>query len=642
MVAISIPVANQGYEDGVEKTRGQKADMSFTQDWGDGTVVESEWVPSAKTRAAIGDGVNVLIVVRDATDDTIISYELSQVSDGELPFSVPSEGQFDVVFYSENNNSVEGIDPGDFINSVEEGVETKVTGKELNTPYKPGEGITFEFGTGKEVTGSGTTDLVDAMTAFVSDTSAADLAPGEGGSLPSISFKHAFALLNWTFTLVPVKADGTTLSEASLTAIKANLDTISAGFFPHYDEATINLGLVDGSSVPWTPTGNLIDKNSTFAQRGTSFGYRGSGSGEGIDAFPPAVRFIPKLAAGGDDPALLDPTLCVDTMGVAYKVYRSQGVADKSLTITQGASGAFSYFEAGYSYSVASTIKKAVPNISATKFAASNIYWDGTKLTFDEEDIPGVSHMRPGVLFKWGSLVGISANTNNGAAFTSSTVVYRPVAESDNGGNEAAFEAVSAGNDWASIAWEKTLNSPPAMPASTLFGTYGASNLNRLGDICAYISGGEWRIPVQSDFPSIPSELTTPVAPLEPGDTGYDLVTLPNSSNSYESNDPTGQQPLANIGFVYVATNNELAILPLVGRREGSDIYGNEGSGTLMLTEDHRYWWGTANYMFESQNPDSDTFSVLSRSYASSRILAGFMQRNYACPVRCVKVDIAE
>jgi hypothetical protein len=106
-------------------------------------------------------------------------------------------------------------------------------------------------------------------------------------------------------------------------------------------------------------------------------------------------------------------------------------------------------------------------------FAYSNVYWDDTKLTFDATDKGHRGYQ--GLLFKWGSLVGISPVgqywTNDG------TPIYK-----------AGSSAPTTAPSWGSIlVWDSAED----------VGTPNTGTLK--GDICKYINAA-YRMPRQGEF----------------------------------------------------------------------------------------------------------------------------------------------
>jgi hypothetical protein len=103
------------------------------------------------------------------------------------------------------------------------------------------------------------------------------------------------------------------------------------------------------------------------------------------------------------------------------------------------------------------------------RWAGSNIYWDGTKLTFDDPSKMGKSAAQ-GLFFKWGSLQGISPV---GAWAGGSTPVYSTTAQ----GTAASWEAILYDNVTAD---DGTLDSDH--------------------DICQQISEGNYRMPTKDEL----------------------------------------------------------------------------------------------------------------------------------------------
>lgn len=124
-------------------------------------------------------------------------------------------------------------------------------------------------------------------------------------------------------------------------------------------------------------------------------------------------------------------------------------------------------------------------------WAGSNIYWDGSKLTFDDTDVTTHQNYQ-GVFFQWGSLWGIAPNDES----ASTTTVYTPSGQT----------TVS----WTSIPRVDTgLNIPDDKPRSYLMEIHDPSK--NIGDICRYLTekaggtlyGKKWRMPTQKEFESL-------------------------------------------------------------------------------------------------------------------------------------------
>ena len=142
-----------------------------------------------------------------------------------------------------------------------------------------------------------------------------------------------------------------------------------------------------------------------------------------------------------------------------------------------------------------------------TQWAGSNIYWDGTKLTFDDDSVK-TNEQFQGVLFKWGSLVGMSPAGKNGSSWTGLT--YFPT---NPGVDDTWTTNASTYNDYTKIPYiddvsvgsyiredknahltDITINYPDTVKALK-------------GDICVYLTnigaapkGKRWRMPTSAEF----------------------------------------------------------------------------------------------------------------------------------------------
>jgi uncharacterized protein (TIGR02145 family) len=154
--------------------------------------------------------------------------------------------------------------------------------------------------------------------------------------------------------------------------------------------------------------------------------------------------------------------------------------------------------------------------LSPPKFAASNIYWDGEKLTFDTDDqleLTGTSisaHNDKSVFFKWGSLIGISSEGDEGDPITGDTKVYKPI-HSQPGQYEEMTLSASFGQydlipSFASETFEANYGTENALlykwgADHNYWSDNGKTSLHEYqGDICAFITNGAWRMPTEVEF----------------------------------------------------------------------------------------------------------------------------------------------
>jgi uncharacterized protein (TIGR02145 family) len=132
-------------------------------------------------------------------------------------------------------------------------------------------------------------------------------------------------------------------------------------------------------------------------------------------------------------------------------------------------------------------------------WAGSNIYWDGSKLTFDNVGVTTHQYYQ-GVYFQWGSLWGLDASYPASGNWSTSKTVYKP--------NAAANGWTSAtGYAWTAIPYAGSSDVGTGTTSSdNLYGIHNPSTGK--GDICRYITdvaGGslhskKWRMPTYNEF----------------------------------------------------------------------------------------------------------------------------------------------
>jgi hypothetical protein len=144
-------------------------------------------------------------------------------------------------------------------------------------------------------------------------------------------------------------------------------------------------------------------------------------------------------------------------------------------------------------------------------WAGSNIYWDGSKLTFDDDSIK-TNEEYQGVYFKWGSLIGMSPAGNNASTWSGITYVPTNPGVDDTWtidntkysttnlgyGKIPYVDDVSVGSyvraDGNAHLTDITINHPDTVKAFK-------------GDICVYLTntgaapkGKRWRMPTSKEF----------------------------------------------------------------------------------------------------------------------------------------------
>ena len=236
-------------------------------------------------------------------------------------------------------------------------------------------------------------------------------------------------------------------------------------------------------------------------------------------------------------------------------------------------------------------------------WAGSNIYWDGSKFTFD--DVGDHSHENfQGVFFQWGSLWGIAPNGSNGSAWSTNIIVYKL--------SNGVHSASNTGNGWNSFprVSDSSISSNPPSGKSVRDRHYlyeitdGSAGI---GDICKYLTeqaggsihGKKWRMPTSQEFEASSSNNYS-----RSGTWAY--VTSNNAAGQYQNPSAPGYR------------KNEVGtpFFPASGCRNSSD-------GQLGYVGSHGYYWsgspnGTFGYYLHFGNGIVYPAYNLNRSYVFS------------------------
>jgi hypothetical protein len=132
--------------------------------------------------------------------------------------------------------------------------------------------------------------------------------------------------------------------------------------------------------------------------------------------------------------------------------------------------------------------------------AGSNIYWDGSRLTFDDVGVTTHENYQ-GVYFRWGGLYGVDPSGSQGSYWSTSNIVYLPAPESASGWS------VATGYAWADIPYANDIIGNLDNRGRAILYEFHDPSVGR-GDICRYITevaggtlhGKKWRMPVSNEF----------------------------------------------------------------------------------------------------------------------------------------------
>jgi hypothetical protein len=232
-------------------------------------------------------------------------------------------------------------------------------------------------------------------------------------------------------------------------------------------------------------------------------------------------------------------------------------------------------------------------------WAGSNIYWDGSKLTFADSGTIDKQNYQ-GVYFPWGSLYGLDPSyaSNNSTSWTTANKIYKPKTD------DSGYEVTSG--EW---------NSWPGIGNATLTSERGRAYLYEitngstgLGDICKYLTmigaapgpqGKQWRMPTSYEFDNTDT---------------HDLTGQQLRDNT-AAGDPSGGSPTWEAPLAYW----DVIAVPFAG--------GRYTAGELTGVNNVLYLWS-------SSASQTRAYGI---TFATIWQVAVEMNRGDAYPVRCVQ-----
>ncbi|MDR0940193.1 MAG: hypothetical protein LBN29_12775 [Mediterranea sp.] len=623
MVAVYLNASDGGYKDGApEATRANGGEMvRFTHDLGDGFVMESELVPSPTTRVGeepLADGVMVLVVAYDKSGTQanggypVLGYWLASVEDGKMLIRLNETETYNLALISENGTSA-----SDLLKYV-----TGATATTTETFHELATTFTSQISLWYLTDGNKTGLAPDVLVSQLEGVTAASLSDPDVPT--TIKFLHLFPVLTWELTA----ADPYGLLET--------IGDFSVGLYPRHgttgDPGTwmqigaLSASTFDGSAIP----------NNIFMMGGSNAGTWSAASPAGTEPLPNILfertdqvsgiltytsdptRFVfaPSSIGGGPSATPNPSGFYINSMEFITPAYGTLAISDKKLPIYTGTSGSESLaFRLGYSYTIKSKLSKR-----PIEFAASNIYWDGGKLTFDEEETSGSTNWaKQGVFFKWGSLVGISpAQVNGSDAWSGDVTVYVP--QYNSGTGSSWYDGPSSGAPYnLTGAWEDIpYFTPPATTTDLNDASYNTTDMYNAytGDICQYLgligaAPSGYRMPTHQDF----AELGRP----------WRLVGS-DSSTDTSIGVADGTANLASKAYLANSTRS----LPASGQRYGNAAF----LGTIQSVGTYtssRYWESKAATLTQAN------IMRINKLTDTPPISGNVIEVAYALPIRCVK-----
>jgi hypothetical protein len=257
-------------------------------------------------------------------------------------------------------------------------------------------------------------------------------------------------------------------------------------------------------------------------------------------------------------------------------------------------------------------------DLNKTIYAGSNVYWDGSKMTFKPAGYVGQENFYQGLFFKWCSMIGISPAGAAPSPVTASTPIYYPTSAIGWSANSATINTLygSAGN-YASIPDKLGVT---ITSTSDYVTPLGFDYANYWGDICRRINAG-YRLPRAEEFNLAAWYMGTDVAGVSIGYPSDVITTNQHDGTSLLDYDQYSNPNVHSASVVSMGT-----VFPASGVRSYAGVDGE------LIGVGNQCWYMTGSAYNGVEYQWAMTFSS-GRGYAGN----GWTYRNTGMSVRCVK-----
>ncbi|MDR0542994.1 MAG: fibrobacter succinogenes major paralogous domain-containing protein [Dysgonamonadaceae bacterium] len=290
-----------------------------------------------------------------------------------------------------------------------------------------------------------------------------------------------------------------------------------------------------------------------------------------------------------------------------------------------------SALQSGHSYTLQMNVKNGLA------FAGSNIYWDGSKLTFKPNNYVGPENYYQGVFFRWGSLVGIAPV----GEFGSSVRFYVP---QYNSGSSPGWSMSVNSYSWTNVPYYKypivdsgsAVATTPYLSHDSINDTWHWNSLQ--GDICRYISengygpGGRYRLPALREFAGLNATLSDAFITYNWGASAEAMGWYRGSGNFHDlsvtgsTNDVTGGRfDMRDGNTAGLPLYHNILAFPASGYRYTDD-------GALQSVGASGYYW-SGSRSFANENTNGNRFFFESASI----VFGSGWPRTFGFSVRCIK-----
>ncbi|MBP1617592.1 MAG: hypothetical protein H6Q14_1419 [Bacteroidetes bacterium] len=369
----------------------------------------------------------------------------------------------------------------------------------------------------------------------------------------------------------------------------------------------------DGITINSIGTGTKFAQSYMYATVGTG-GALSSGAGSVTTSFPWTLNAssTPGLAVTDTSKTVYVPdSVSGATAAQASLAYHNFYVFIDEIAFADTTwTGLTAYFNRNLKQGVRYTVNVT---LARTAFAGSNIYWNGTRPAFEDKGTT-TNEQYQGLLFKWGSLYGISPSGAQNSEFVADTTpVYAP------NSSGSSWNATTA-SSWAGIPYIST-SGTNNKTVNYIYANVSDNASAGTGDICRFLasqgyspnSSYNWRMPTSREL----------------------LYVEAGSGNSWESTATYGWSkvgstwteisPTNTTGTYSVANGVEklAAFFPASGMR------GTDGAVYYAAGQRGYYWTGSTN---------GTAYQAYSFYFSSTEFGTAQAYRSAALPVRCVRI----
>lgn len=499
------------------------------------------------------------------------------------------------------------------------------------------------------------TELAASQTDYMYATSSGN----SFGTIPSLSFKHVLSMMRFSISRnsydpylgqslsvrrIVVETHEQQKAIFDLEKLTCATTDISGGLTDFYTTVSLQIPAGNSESHLIAGSGFMLVPGTSIKRISVEYRYASAGSGIAATGIVPKGKIVATTAgvSGLCKLTLAAPGILEAEIGVSSNVNWDDNTNDFGTINNQSKDLLFNYTRNG--------LKN--PPI----FAGSNIFWDsyaGTLSflpeTWNDKEQDLLRYSPQGLLFRWGSLVGVKPTMGFKGSedlpwmtqLPNNAVQWKPDAMHD----PSQLSDILSVFDYffpGSVPPPPSLSTKEMKYTNVIYAYYEPSS--GVGDICRYLSdpdnnisgipAGKWRLPTEAEIeylikntPSSPqfvdgSDFATDITNTYWDDYGFTTTGI---------NAVSGENNSLSALVLRTTLKHPYLMLPLSGFRY-NDV-GGRGEGTLKLVNRYTSLM-TGTFSSETGNVGSIGYST---DRSGGRMVKKVFDTNEFHPVRCVK-----